>query len=184
VLCPGSGKRRGAASLRAAAAWSGAGAGLAAYRQASGLLPLSRPSSALDIDGTEIARCGPTRRSAARRAGVRAAGPARRRAVPKNPLGTSTRRGCKAAHQQVEAELHPLVTAAGRHRARQRHHIGEAVGRQRGEIRELPPALRETVVAVDVVGLSYRQAALALGIKQGTIMSRLYRGRERIASQL
>ena len=51
-------------------------------------------------------------------------------------------------------------------------------------IRELPEALRETVVAVDVVGLSYRQAARALGTKQGTIMSRLYRARERIASQI
>jgi RNA polymerase sigma-70 factor, ECF subfamily len=51
-------------------------------------------------------------------------------------------------------------------------------------IRELPGTLRETVVAVDVVGLSYRQAARALGTKQGTIMSRLYRARERIAGQL
>lgn len=50
-------------------------------------------------------------------------------------------------------------------------------------MRDLPPALRETVVAVDVAGLSYRQAARALGTKQGTIMSRLYRARERIASQ-
>jgi len=51
-------------------------------------------------------------------------------------------------------------------------------------IRDLPDALRETVVAVDVVGLSYRQAAQALGTKQGTIMSRLHRARERLASQL
>jgi len=51
-------------------------------------------------------------------------------------------------------------------------------------MRELPEALRETVVAVDVVGLSYKQASQALGTKQGTIMSRLYRARERIASRL
>jgi len=51
-------------------------------------------------------------------------------------------------------------------------------------IKDLPEPLRETVVAVDVVGLSYRQAARALGTKQGTIMSRLYRARERLASQL
>jgi len=51
-------------------------------------------------------------------------------------------------------------------------------------IQDLPDALRETVVAVDVVGLSYRQAARALRTKQGTIMSRLYRARERIVSQL
>ena len=51
-------------------------------------------------------------------------------------------------------------------------------------MRDLPPALRETVVAADVAGLSDRQAARALGTKQGTIMSRLYRARERIASQV
>ena len=53
-----------------------------------------------------------------------------------------------------------------------------------GAIRKLPEALRETVVAVDLAGLSYRQAARALGTKEGTIMSRLYRARERIANEL
>jgi RNA polymerase sigma-70 factor (ECF subfamily) len=48
----------------------------------------------------------------------------------------------------------------------------------------LTPPLREAVVAVDVVGLSYREAARALGTKEGTIMSRLHRGRGRIAEQL
>ena len=48
-------------------------------------------------------------------------------------------------------------------------------------VAELPPALRETLVAVDIVGLSYRQAADALGVKQGTIMSRLYRARNAVA---
>jgi RNA polymerase sigma-70 factor (ECF subfamily) len=51
-------------------------------------------------------------------------------------------------------------------------------------IRTLPEALRETIVAVDVVGLSYKEAARALGSKEGTIMSRLYRARERVADQL
>lgn len=48
----------------------------------------------------------------------------------------------------------------------------------------LPEVLREAVVAVDIVGLSYRDAARALGTKDGTIMSRLFRARERIAQQL
>jgi RNA polymerase sigma-70 factor (ECF subfamily) len=39
-------------------------------------------------------------------------------------------------------------------------------------------------VAVDVVGLSYRDAARALGVKEGTIMSRLHRGRSQIAAAL
>jgi RNA polymerase sigma-70 factor (ECF subfamily) len=48
----------------------------------------------------------------------------------------------------------------------------------------LTEPLREAVVAVDVVGLSYREAARALGTKEGTIMSRLHRGRGQIAAQL
>jgi DNA-directed RNA polymerase specialized sigma24 family protein len=34
---------------------------------------------------------------------------------------------------------------------------------------------------VDVAGLSYAEAARALGVRQGTIMSRVYRGREQVA---
>jgi len=49
---------------------------------------------------------------------------------------------------------------------------------------QLTPKLREAVVAVDVVGLSYKDAARALGTKEGTIMSRLHRGRAQIAAEL
>jgi len=49
---------------------------------------------------------------------------------------------------------------------------------------ELTPPLREALVAVDVVGLSYREAARALGTKEGTIMSRLHRGRGQVAERL
>jgi len=51
-------------------------------------------------------------------------------------------------------------------------------------LRELTPPLREAIVAVDVVGLSYREAAQALGTKDGTIMSRLHRGRAQIAARV
>jgi RNA polymerase sigma-70 factor, ECF subfamily len=46
---------------------------------------------------------------------------------------------------------------------------------------QLPDAYREAVAAVDVAGLSYAEAARALGVRQGTIMSRVYRGREQVA---
>ena len=46
---------------------------------------------------------------------------------------------------------------------------------------ELPRPYREAVAAVDLAGLSYAEAARALGVRQGTIMSRLYRGREQVA---
>jgi RNA polymerase sigma-70 factor, ECF subfamily len=46
---------------------------------------------------------------------------------------------------------------------------------------QLPQPYREAVAAVDVAGLSYAEAARALGVRQGTIMSRLYRGRAQVA---
>jgi RNA polymerase sigma-70 factor, ECF subfamily len=52
------------------------------------------------------------------------------------------------------------------------------------ELRELTPALREAVIAVDIVGLSYREASRALGTREGTIMSRLHRGRGQIAARI
>jgi RNA polymerase sigma-70 factor, ECF subfamily len=51
-------------------------------------------------------------------------------------------------------------------------------------ISALPPDFRDAVVAIDVVGLSYRQAARALGVREATITTRLHRGRQRIARGL
>jgi len=48
----------------------------------------------------------------------------------------------------------------------------------------LQPEYRDALVAVDLAGLSYREAARALDTREGTIMSRLYRGRERVAEAL
>ena len=48
----------------------------------------------------------------------------------------------------------------------------------------LPEPYRETVAAVDLAGLSYREAARALRTREGTIMSRLHRGRGQIADAL
>jgi RNA polymerase sigma-70 factor, ECF subfamily len=48
----------------------------------------------------------------------------------------------------------------------------------------LTSPLREAVVAVDIVGLSYREAAKVLGCREGTIMSRLHRARGQLAAEL
>jgi len=49
---------------------------------------------------------------------------------------------------------------------------------------ELPEPYREALAAVDVAGLSYAEAARALGVRKGTVMSRLHRGRDQLARSL
>jgi RNA polymerase sigma-70 factor, ECF subfamily len=44
----------------------------------------------------------------------------------------------------------------------------------------LPEDFRDVIVAVDVVGLSYKESADLLGVPEGTVMSRLYRARKRV----
>jgi len=43
---------------------------------------------------------------------------------------------------------------------------------------------RDVLVAVDVAGLSYKEAARALRIREGTVMSRLYRARQQVVRRL
>ena len=51
-------------------------------------------------------------------------------------------------------------------------------------IAELPDDQRHVVAAVDLAGMTYAEAAILLGVPAGTVMSRLYRARERIALAL
>jgi RNA polymerase sigma-70 factor (ECF subfamily) len=51
-------------------------------------------------------------------------------------------------------------------------------------IAELPDEFRDAIVAVDVTGLSYPEAARALGVPEGTLTSRLFRARDRVARAL
>jgi RNA polymerase sigma-70 factor, ECF subfamily len=48
-------------------------------------------------------------------------------------------------------------------------------------IAALPESFRDALVAVDLVGLSYGEAAKLLGTKEATITSRLYRARAQVA---
>ena len=47
-------------------------------------------------------------------------------------------------------------------------------------IAALPPGFRDAIVAIDLVGLSYREAALLLGVPEATITTRLHRARQRV----
>jgi len=47
-----------------------------------------------------------------------------------------------------------------------------------GRIAELPEHQRDVLVAVDLLGLSYKDAADRLDVPTGTVMSRLYRARQ------
>jgi RNA polymerase sigma-70 factor (ECF subfamily) len=48
----------------------------------------------------------------------------------------------------------------------------------------LPDDYRDVLVAVDVTGLSYKEAAKALRIPEGTVMSRLYRARQQVVRRV
>lgn len=51
-------------------------------------------------------------------------------------------------------------------------------------VASVPHPYREAVIAVDLVGLSYREAARSLHTREATITSRLHRGRQHIARVL
>jgi RNA polymerase sigma-70 factor, ECF subfamily len=51
-------------------------------------------------------------------------------------------------------------------------------------IAALPDPFRDALIAVDVMGLSYREAGRALRVREATITTRLHRARQRVADTL
>ncbi|MBE9375690.1 RNA polymerase sigma factor SigE [Saccharopolyspora sp. HNM0983] len=49
---------------------------------------------------------------------------------------------------------------------------------------QLPPEFRATVVLCDVEGLSYEEIGATLGVKLGTVRSRIHRGRQMLKAEL
>ena len=67
--------------------------------------------------------------------------------------------------------------------ARQPHEALEA-GELYAAVAALPDDFRDVLVAVDITGLSYKEAAQALRIRVGTVMSRLYRARQQVVRRI
>ena len=90
------------------------------------------------------------------------------------------------ARRRLERErgLEPLGDEAGRDDP-----MADLVRRERADlvwdgILTLPLHYREAVVLCDLQGLSYEEAALALGCAVGTVRSRLHRGRDQLGQRL
>jgi RNA polymerase sigma-70 factor, ECF subfamily len=64
------------------------------------------------------------------------------------------------------------------------HHDGSIPREIMQAIANAPGLYREAVIAVDLVGLSYREAARSLRTTEATITSRLHRGRQHVAREL
>jgi RNA polymerase sigma-70 factor (ECF subfamily) len=89
---------------------------------------------------------------------------------------TATRRGTGVLLYDADEPVDP--------RAGLRPDCAAEHGEVLATVHELDSPFRETVVAVDVLGLSYKEAAEALGTPVGTVMSRLARGRQRVVRAL
>jgi RNA polymerase sigma-70 factor (ECF subfamily) len=66
---------------------------------------------------------------------------------------------------------------------RQSQEIGTAL-EVREAVAELPPSARESVVLIDMFGLSYKEAAEICGVPVGTIKSRVHQARRLLARSL
>jgi RNA polymerase sigma-70 factor, ECF subfamily len=100
--------------------------------------------------------------------------------VLRNTFLTSRRTASR--RPQTVATLEDVVTADSKPIARP----DEAIEIQEvyGAISQLPQDFRDALVAVDVVGLSYREAARSLGVREATITTRLFRARKQVAQRL
>jgi RNA polymerase sigma-70 factor, ECF subfamily len=86
------------------------------------------------------------------------------------------------SRQPVTTELVDEVTVGTRAtddpvEAAEIHQVYAAISR-------LPDEFRDAIIAVDVAGLSYQEAARAFGVPEGTLTSRLFRARDRVARLL
>jgi len=93
-----------------------------------------------------------------------------------------TTRRTAARRPLTVATLEDVVTADGRPTGRPEQAL--EISELYATIAELPDDFRLALVAVDVLGLSYREAARALGAREATITTRLFRARRQVTQRL
>jgi RNA polymerase sigma-70 factor, ECF subfamily len=86
------------------------------------------------------------------------------------------RRPVLVGDEQIEE--HPQTRADGDPQ------LAAQAGEIYAAVAALPAPMREVVAAVDLAGMTYAEAASELRIPIGTVMSRLYRARTRLAGAL
>jgi RNA polymerase sigma-70 factor, ECF subfamily len=93
-----------------------------------------------------------------------------------------TNRRTASRRPQTVATLEDVVTADPKPVSRPE----QAIEMQEiyATIAELPEDFRMALVAIDILGLSYREAARALRVREATITTRLFRARKQVAARL
>ena len=94
----------------------------------------------------------------------------------------SVRKERETMARDVDAsQLTPVSRERGPHSQLEQHDLRDLV---RLALAELPPALRQAVVLRDLQEFSYQEIAEQLGLPEGTVKSRINRGRLELARQL
>jgi RNA polymerase sigma-70 factor (ECF subfamily) len=93
-----------------------------------------------------------------------------------------TTRRTASRRPQTVATLDDVAVADPTPRGRPEHAL--EVSEVYETIAQLPEDFRLAIVAVDVLGLSYREASRALHVREATITTRLHRARKQIAERL
>ncbi len=95
----------------------------------------------------------------------------------------------RTRHERVTDTIDDKLAILEEKNAQHARTDGLLAGREAGEIvqaalQKLSPELRETVILRDLQEMEYREIALALNIPEGTVKSRLNRGRTELARVL
>ena len=85
------------------------------------------------------------------------------------------------AREVDSADLMPVSRERGPHAELEQNDLRQLI---RQALAELPPALKEAVVLRDLQEFSYQEIADKLGLPEGTVKSRINRGRLELARQL